>query len=198
MLRHLPSPPPEVRCPNGGTSYIEQDSILAHQAVRGVSLAPSTAPQHLEYLGRAFDDPNRNLHTPAATFALIASTIGGSVLSLPYAMSQCGFVLGIGMFLVTAVVSGWTLDMLVECARCTGRNTYELVGLVAFGERARKRWLQGVCVATSSEVSIYHSKVCMCVSMSSLCLCLCLSLCLSVELSHSLSLCVHLRVRVCV
>ncbi|CAE8680171.1 unnamed protein product [Polarella glacialis] len=95
-------------------------------------------PRQLEYLGRSFDDSRRNIATPSATFSLVATMVGGGVLSLPYAMSQCGLVLGTICLLAAAVGSAWTLDMLVDCARATGRDSFELVGHAAFGEFSRK------------------------------------------------------------
>eukprot|EP00931_Biecheleriopsis_adriatica_P010222 TRINITY_DN11130_c1_g1_i1.p1 TRINITY_DN11130_c1_g1~~TRINITY_DN11130_c1_g1_i1.p1 ORF type:complete len:672 (-),score=110.82 TRINITY_DN11130_c1_g1_i1:40-2055(-) len=101
-------------------------------------LGSPRGPRQLEYLGRAFDDSRRNIATPSATFSLVATMVGGGVLSLPYAMSQCGLVFGTICLFLAAVISGWTLDMLVDCARATGRDSFELVGHAAFGETSRK------------------------------------------------------------
>jgi amino acid permease len=92
----------------------------------------------LEYLGRAFDDEARSTRSAAAVFGLIATMTGGGVLSLPYAMSQCGLVFGTIALILSGIAAAWTVDMLVECARCTGRDTFELVGHAAFGETNRK------------------------------------------------------------
>lgn len=100
--------------------------------------SPGRGPRQLEYLGRAFDDERRNIATPSATFSLVATMVGGGVLSLPFAMSQCGLVLGTGCLLLSAVGSAWTLSMLVDCARATGRDSFELVGHAAYGEVSRK------------------------------------------------------------
>mmetsp|Transcript_91172 Transcript_91172/g.263029 ORF Transcript_91172/g.263029 Transcript_91172/m.263029 type:complete len:621 (+) Transcript_91172:100-1962(+) len=124
----------EVRYSTGNIGHVKRNEVMAQQP----SYVQGLPPQGVEYLGRPFNDAARTLQTPAATFALIASTIGGSILSLPYAMNECGIVLGVVMFAITAIFSGWTLDMLVECARRTGHDSYELVGHAAFGERCRK------------------------------------------------------------
>lgn len=101
-------------------------------------LASPRGPRQLEYLGRAFDDERRNIATPSATFSLVATMVGGGVLSLPFAMSQCGLVLGTFCLLLSAVASAWTLSMLVDCARATGRDSFELVGHAAYGEVSQK------------------------------------------------------------
>lgn len=103
-----------------------------------LTASPGRGPRQLEYLGRAFDDERRNIATPSATFSLVATMVGGGVLSLPFAMSQCGLVLGTACLLLSAVGSAWTLSMLVDCARATGRDSFELVGHAAYGEMSRK------------------------------------------------------------
>ena len=47
-------------------------------------------------------------------------------------------MLGTGCLLLSAVGSAWTLSMLVDCARATGRDSFELVGHAAYGEVSRK------------------------------------------------------------
>eukprot|EP00428_Durinskia_dybowskii_P028248 CAMPEP_0170249956 /NCGR_PEP_ID=MMETSP0116_2-20130129/24790_1 /TAXON_ID=400756 /ORGANISM="Durinskia baltica, Strain CSIRO CS-38" /LENGTH=653 /DNA_ID=CAMNT_0010500883 /DNA_START=74 /DNA_END=2035 /DNA_ORIENTATION=+ len=129
----------EVMYPNGDTAQVDRHDILVHEGspLPNVCTSP-TGPRRLEYFGRAFDDASRTIRTPSATFSLVATMVGGGVLSLPYAMSQCGLVLGTLVLALSALASVWTLDMLVSCARCTGRDTFELVGHAAFGEGCRK------------------------------------------------------------
>eukprot|EP00928_Gymnodinium_smaydae_P010695 TRINITY_DN14029_c0_g2_i1.p1 TRINITY_DN14029_c0_g2~~TRINITY_DN14029_c0_g2_i1.p1 ORF type:complete len:591 (+),score=119.03 TRINITY_DN14029_c0_g2_i1:245-1774(+) len=91
----------------------------------------------LVYLGRAFNDVGRQGSLGSSIFSLVATMVGGGVLSLPYAMSQCGLALGTVALLVSGAASGWTMDMMVECARRTGCDSFELVGHAAFGERGR-------------------------------------------------------------
>eukprot|EP00448_Togula_jolla_P028673 CAMPEP_0170625372 /NCGR_PEP_ID=MMETSP0224-20130122/30722_1 /TAXON_ID=285029 /ORGANISM="Togula jolla, Strain CCCM 725" /LENGTH=613 /DNA_ID=CAMNT_0010951939 /DNA_START=29 /DNA_END=1870 /DNA_ORIENTATION=- len=138
----------KVRYPDDTHYTVSREQILAREPSRKFNRGDSdgartpgrstSAPRRLEYLGRAFDDVNRNVTSKTATFALIASMVGGGVLSLPYAMTQCGLVLGTIALLVSGVASAWTLDMLVDCARSTGRDTFDLIGHAAFGEVSRK------------------------------------------------------------
>jgi len=133
----------EVCYPNGSAGQVSREDILVHEGPArsgAASASPSSprGPRPLLYLGRPFDDPGRQIGTPSATFSLVATMVGGGVLSLPYAMSQCGILFGTIALLASALASGWTLDMLVECARSTGRDTFELVGHAAFGEGIRK------------------------------------------------------------
>jgi len=153
----------KVVYPNGATDNVAKSQILVRESLGGevtsnggsfsrgssprmasrqiLGSSPSAAqvgPRRLEYLGRAFDDEGRNIGTGSATFSLVATMVGGGVLSLPYAMSQCGIALGLMALAVSAAASCWTLDMLVDCARCTGRDTFELIGHAAYGEAGRK------------------------------------------------------------
>lgn len=143
----------KVEYPDGTCDTLSRGQILAHHAPPqsqspAVSRSPSTrvpsspvrssGPRDLELLGRAFNDPNRNIRTPSATFSLVATMVGGGVLSLPFAMSRCGLVLGTAALFASALVSAWTLEMLVGCARRTGLDTFELVGHAAFGDLSRK------------------------------------------------------------
>ena len=57
---------------------------------------------------------------------------------MPYALANSGLLVGSCALLGSAVASTWTLDMLVDCARGTGRDTFELVGHAAFGDLGRK------------------------------------------------------------
>lgn len=141
-----------VRFPNGTDDRVRAGQILAHEAsptnrtgTRRLAMpaagqnfrASSPGPRHFEYFGRAFDDADRNIRTSSAVFSLVATMVGGGVLELPYAMSQCGLALGTIALLASAAASAWTLDMLVECARCTGLDTFDMVGHKAYGRFMR-------------------------------------------------------------
>lgn len=111
--------------------------VVSRSPPLGMVSSP-TAPRQLEYLGRRFNDPRRSIATPSATFSLVSTMVGGGVLSLPYAFSQCGLVLGTLCLVLAAAGSAWTLIMLVDCARTVGRDSFELVGYAAYGERSRR------------------------------------------------------------
>lgn len=134
----------KVKYPNGTFYHVSRQQILQHapRVEEKLPLPVHSSPRgprgRLVYLGRAFGDESRQGSLPSATFSLVATMVGGGVLSLPYAMSQCGLIFGSLAMVLAAAVSAWTLDMLVECARCTGRDTFELVGHAAFGECGRR------------------------------------------------------------
>eukprot|EP00933_Yihiella_yeosuensis_P071365 TRINITY_DN79572_c0_g1_i1.p1 TRINITY_DN79572_c0_g1~~TRINITY_DN79572_c0_g1_i1.p1 ORF type:complete len:595 (+),score=56.78 TRINITY_DN79572_c0_g1_i1:219-1787(+) len=64
--------------------------------------------------------------------------VGGGVLSLPYAVARSGFLLGVVAIFLSAFISAWTFEMLVDCSRRTGRDSYMLVAQAALGPVARQ------------------------------------------------------------
>ena len=69
-----------------------------------------------------------------ATFNLIATIVGGSVLSLPLAFARCGLILGTVLMIFAAVITDRSLFLLCLCARRTGATSYGEVGKAAFGQ----------------------------------------------------------------
>lgn len=86
-----------------------------------------------EILVPAFDSNERHSTRLVATFNLVATIVGGGVLSLPYAFEKCGVVLGTILMVFAAVITDRSLYLLCLCARQTGVRTYGEVGKVAFG-----------------------------------------------------------------
>mmetsp|Transcript_36436 Transcript_36436/g.66749 ORF Transcript_36436/g.66749 Transcript_36436/m.66749 type:complete len:651 (+) Transcript_36436:63-2015(+) len=100
--------------------------------------SPTSTRRQVEFLGTSFTSPSRQTSTLSATFSLIATMVGGGVLSLPFAVAKCGWVLGLIALLGSAVVNAWTFEMLVDCSRRTGRDSYQLVAQTAGGRLGRK------------------------------------------------------------
>ena len=81
--------------------------------------------------------PLRKSTLLSSSFNLVATVIGGGVLSLPYAFATCGLATGIGFTLLAAVMADFSLYILCSCARRTGTESYGDVAKVCFGEFAR-------------------------------------------------------------
>jgi len=64
--------------------------------------------------------------------------VGGGVLSLPYAVARSGLLLGLISLLVSAAASAWSFEMLVDCSRRTGRDSYMMVAQAAGGHVAQQ------------------------------------------------------------
>jgi len=90
-----------------------------------------TAP---DILVPEFDAPQRKSGLVVATFNLSATIIGGGVLSLPFAFSKTGLLLGCLLMVIAAVITERSLYLLCLCSRLTGATTYGEVGEAAFGK----------------------------------------------------------------
>ena len=81
----------------------------------------------------AFDKEERQQSAKVGIFNLISTMIGGGVLSLPYAVSRAGLILGFAMLTLSAMASVFSFDILVSASRRTGAMTYQQIGYFAFG-----------------------------------------------------------------
>ena len=85
----------------------------------------------------AFDTAERQQSAKVGSSNLISTMIGGGVLSLPFAMSRTGLVLGFIMLTVSAIASVFSFDILVSSSRRTGAMTYQQIGFFAFGPKTQ-------------------------------------------------------------
>lgn len=92
---------------------------------------------YMEQFEPAFSAPQRQGTVLSSIFSLVSTILGGGVLSLPYAFSQSGVLLGLLMLLVVAALSDYSIFTLAACSRRGGVHTYEDVCGVAFGPRGR-------------------------------------------------------------
>ncbi|CAN0163339.1 unnamed protein product [Scytosiphon promiscuus] len=69
-------------------------------------------------------NPSRQSEPQTAMFNLLATIVGGGVLSLPYAFRLTGVLTGIVLMVLAAVGGDFSLYMLCSCARRTGQITY--------------------------------------------------------------------------
>lgn len=75
----------------------------------------------------------RKSNMMAATFNLIATIVGGGVLSMPLALAKSGLVLGTTLMIFGAIITDFSLYLLCACARKTGSTSYGAVARHAFG-----------------------------------------------------------------
>lgn len=83
----------------------------------------------------AFDTKSRRQSAKVGIFNLISTMIGGGALSLPFAISRCGLVLGFSLLIISALLSIFSFDILIATSRRTGAMTYQQIGFFAFGEK---------------------------------------------------------------
>jgi len=87
-----------------------------------------------EMLNPDFSCPSRKATLLSSTFNLVATIIGGGVLSLPLAFQKCGIGLATIMMIFSAVITDFSLYILCSCARRTGSQSYGEVARASFGD----------------------------------------------------------------
>jgi hypothetical protein len=108
-------------------------------------LVRSARSQSVEQFGTPYHSPARRGTARSSTFNLIgnanvcggtntvgspqlasvlftATIVGGGILSMPYAFARCGLALGLIVLWVTAMLSDFTLYILVRCVRLCAQN----------------------------------------------------------------------------
>ena len=97
---------------------------------------PGRTPS-LERLHPSHSSPLRRSTLVSSSFNLVATVIGGGVLSLPYAFASCGLAYGVCFTLCAAAMADFSLYILCSCARRTGTESYGDVAKHCFGEGCR-------------------------------------------------------------
>jgi len=90
----------------------------------------------LELLSPPSDSPLRKTTLFFGTFNLVATIVGGGVLSLPLAFAKAGIGLATVLMVFAAVITDFSLYILCCCARRTGAASYIDVVRFAFGPMA--------------------------------------------------------------
>lgn len=83
-----------------------------------------------------FDSRKRHASFLPSIANLMATMLGGSIISMPLAFVKCGVVLATLLMALVAILQSASLKLLCKCARQSGTNTYAEVGRVAFGSLA--------------------------------------------------------------
>ncbi|XP_062098335.1 amino acid permease 1-like [Humulus lupulus] len=115
----------------GSTMTEPADQILEYGF-----LETGLVPQRKEEAQELDDDgrPKRTGTMWTACAHIITAAIGAGVLSLAWAMSQLGWVLGIGILLLFSAISLYTATLLADCYRTpdpvTGRRNYSYIEAV--------------------------------------------------------------------
>lgn len=70
---------------------------------------------------------------PETGFNYVNSIIGSGVIGIPYALHRAGFVLGIFLLIIIAILTDYSLCILVKSGNIAGVSTYQDVVEAAFG-----------------------------------------------------------------
>lgn len=71
--------------------------------------------------------------TPFASFNYINSIIGSGIIGMPYALHQAGFGVGVILLFVVAIVTDYSLVLLIKGGLIAGTSTYQGLMEAAFG-----------------------------------------------------------------
>ena len=81
---------------------------------------PSAAVPDLEILNPTHYCPSRKAALVPATFNLVATIVGGGILSIPLAADKCGLVVFTILTIVSLVTTDFSCYILVSVSRRTG------------------------------------------------------------------------------
>jgi len=81
--------------------------------------------------------PDRQSSRSSSVFSLVATMVGGGVLSLPYALQRTGVALGLVYLFGSGVISAFSIRLLISASRRSGAQSYEEVVERSFGVPAK-------------------------------------------------------------
>ncbi|GBG26326.1 Sodium-coupled neutral amino acid transporter 1 [Hondaea fermentalgiana] len=81
--------------------------------------------------------PDRQSSRSSSVFSLVATMVGGGVLSLPYALQRTGVALGLTYLLGSGVIGAFSIRLLLSASRRSGAQSYEEVVERSFGLKAK-------------------------------------------------------------
>ena len=91
-----------------------------------------------DHLAPPYASPERLSNLFVASFNLIATIVGGAVLSLPIAFAKCGIFFTTLSMILSAYMTYISLVMLCYSSRRSGGSSYGEVVRSAFGEKAEE------------------------------------------------------------
>jgi amino acid permease len=87
---------------------------------------------HSQDNNNSFKVRSENNHI-ASTFVLLSAILGAGILSLPYAVAKTGFILGPFLLIIGALVTRYTIKLLVSAAKLSNTNSYEELAFYCYG-----------------------------------------------------------------
>eukprot|EP01084_Bolivina_argentea_P281554 481750_1 len=91
----------------------------------------------VELFHPSFSDPSRQVGVMNTAWILMCTVLGGSILSLPYAIHCCGLVPGMLLLLLTGAAADSSIYTLTSCSRRSGKETFTEIMEVAFGHQVK-------------------------------------------------------------
>ncbi|XP_012263229.1 putative sodium-coupled neutral amino acid transporter 11 isoform X2 [Athalia rosae] len=79
------------------------------------------------------EDAEKFTSLPLASFNFINSIIGSGVIGIPYALHQAGFGLGLGLLVLVAILTDYSLILMVRSGHICGEMSYQGLMRASFG-----------------------------------------------------------------
>ncbi|KAL7302006.1 hypothetical protein TKK_0005243 [Trichogramma kaykai] len=108
---------------DGGSSFGSIDSL--NDIAKGGTNAVTRAEEE--------DKSGKFSSLPLASFNFINSIIGSGVIGIPYALHQAGFGLGIALLIIVAVLTDYSLVLMVRSGHLCGEMSYQGLMRASFG-----------------------------------------------------------------
>ncbi|XP_073177538.1 sodium-coupled neutral amino acid transporter 5 isoform X1 [Lepidochelys kempii] len=136
-LEDGPSP---GRDPTAEVTAAEQEGFLPHAAGKKLS---------------QFTDFEGKTSFGMSVFNLSNAIMGSGILGLAYAMSNTGIVLFVVLLICIALLSAYSIHLLLKCAGVVGIRAYEELGYRAFGPGGKVVAAVVICVHNTGAMSSY-------------------------------------------
>ncbi|WVQ78522.1 hypothetical protein IAT38_000608 [Cryptococcus sp. DSM 104549] len=102
---------------------LDEDSATAPLLATTTRREAMTEEERQLVLAEGPDSASRGTLLDAVT-NMANSIIGAGIVGLPYAISQAGFVMGIFLLIALAVISDWTIRLVILTSKLSGRDSY--------------------------------------------------------------------------
>ena len=97
----------------------------------------------------------RKISMIASTVNVMNAILGSGILALPFVMSTCGIVVFLVLMVGMAMVTDYSIHLLIRACRETGKVSYEDIGMVAFGKMGKIVVALAICLQNTGAMCSY-------------------------------------------
>lgn len=123
----------------------DEARLQLHRAPSQSRTSLDTLGQRVRSISTALGDPEqlpdwlrRGAGVFEGTVNMANSILGAGIVGLPYSMRESGFVAGVVLLVGIALLTDWTIRLIVLNAKLSGRNTYIDIMEHCFGHQGKR------------------------------------------------------------
>ncbi|KAL0591849.1 hypothetical protein ABG067_000992 [Albugo candida] len=123
-------------------SLREVDILHEENGLREAFLDETNAHQRQGYYCSSADQPLYDNQDASSTsedessvLTMTIAVVGGGILSLPYAVKQSGFIMGVGLILLFAFITRFSVGMILRAADTVGASSFAELAKLTHGPR---------------------------------------------------------------